>query len=243
MSSKTYGKCWDLVNKFYRDKGVKLKDELLAHEVCATISSDSRVLDAGCGYNAFLLAEYSDAVATAVGVDLGKDFRVKANIKAVTADLGSLPFADSCFDVILSRDAAEHFRDPLAVFSELSRVLKPGGTIILSTPNKYSYVSFVSRLLSTGIKRKFLKKYFGESGYENFPTFYRCNTEQKIRRIAGNNKLRIVKFYAIRHYPYYFMFSKLLFRIAVLYDQLIDRLRCDFLKSNFLFVLRKESQQ
>ncbi|MCA9990031.1 MAG: methyltransferase domain-containing protein [Ardenticatenaceae bacterium] len=45
------------------------------------------------------------------------------------------PFADEAFDVVLSLESVEHFARPGAFIGELGRVTRPGGTLILSTPN------------------------------------------------------------------------------------------------------------
>jgi len=52
----------------------------------------------------------------------------------VETDLASLPFAAGEFDFILSLETLEHAPDPLAFLRELARVLKPGGTLVLSCP-------------------------------------------------------------------------------------------------------------
>ena len=44
----------------------------------------------------------------------------------------------------------------------------------------------------------------------------------------------------IRHHPYYFMFSPLLFRVGMLYDWIITALRVDALQSNWLVVMKKD---
>lgn len=45
------------------------------------------------------------------------------------------PFADLAFDVVLSLETVEHFDDPQRFIGELGRVTRPGGTLLLSTPN------------------------------------------------------------------------------------------------------------
>jgi len=52
----------------------------------------------------------------------------------VRTDLGRLPFPDDEFDFILSLETIEHAPDPLLFLRELARLLKPGGTLVLSCP-------------------------------------------------------------------------------------------------------------
>ena len=57
-------------------------------------------------------------------------------IEKVDIEQQALPFADGTFDVAIFAEVLEHLRiNPLHALSEIRRVLKPGGRIILSTPN------------------------------------------------------------------------------------------------------------
>lgn len=51
-----------------------------------------------------------------------------------------LPFADQSFDLIWSSEVIEHLEDPAASLAELRRVIRPGGDIILTTPNSYMWL-------------------------------------------------------------------------------------------------------
>ncbi len=53
---------------------------------------------------------------------------------AERGDATALPFPDRSFDLVCAFDVVEHVADDLAVFRELSRVLKPGGTLVFSVP-------------------------------------------------------------------------------------------------------------
>lgn len=66
----------------------------------------------------------------------------------------ALPFADSEFDAVLCLEGIEHLIDPVQLVRELSRVARPGATVIVSTPN---VMNFYSRLqfLFTGAPYQF----------------------------------------------------------------------------------------
>lgn len=51
----------------------------------------------------------------------------------IVADAHELPFADESFEVVLCREVLEHVKEPTVVLKEIKRVLKPGGTLYLST--------------------------------------------------------------------------------------------------------------
>ncbi len=53
---------------------------------------------------------------------------------AQTGEITALPFSDGMFDLVAAFDVIEHVEDDQQGFAELSRVLKPGGRLILSVP-------------------------------------------------------------------------------------------------------------
>lgn len=53
---------------------------------------------------------------------------------------GKLPFADESFDLIWCSEVIEHLEDPAFALGELRRVTKPGGTLVLTTPNSYAWL-------------------------------------------------------------------------------------------------------
>ena len=53
------------------------------------------------------------------------------NISFVQGDAGQLPFSDNSFDIVISRLAFHHFSDPKRCFSEMARVLKTGGKLVV----------------------------------------------------------------------------------------------------------------
>lgn len=95
-----------------------------------------RVLDLGCGDGQYSnqLAEQGFVVQAA---DMDKSrFKFHDRIAFDHCDLSKpLPFEDHSFDYVLFLETIEHLKNPFAVVNEISRVLKPNGTLIISTPN------------------------------------------------------------------------------------------------------------
>ena len=99
-----------------------------------------QVLDAatGTGHTALSLAP---AVRFVAGIDLTPEMLAEAtklrgmqgvdNVGFGQADVSHLPFPDRCFDLITCRRAAHHFPDSRGVLEEMSRVLRPGGTLVV----------------------------------------------------------------------------------------------------------------
>ncbi len=99
--------------------------------------SGGLLLDVGCGNGRFL--RNMQALGWQVqGVELSEDgVRVcrKADLPVHHGDIFSAALPNDHFDVITARHVIEHVPDPHAFVSELVRVLKPGGRIIIETPN------------------------------------------------------------------------------------------------------------
>jgi SAM-dependent methyltransferase len=93
------------------------------------------VLDAPCG-DGSLAATLEQQGYDAHGVDIHSAGAGLLGSRYHDADLnGRLPFADGAFDAVLSIEGIEHLEDRYAYLRELHRVLKPSGSLILTTPN------------------------------------------------------------------------------------------------------------
>jgi SAM-dependent methyltransferase len=104
-------------------------------------SEGAEVLDAGCGvgYGSAFLARRALRV---VGVDRSTEALDYARahysgdrVEFVLADLLELPHPDASFDVVCAFETIEHLDDQAAFLGEAARVLRPDGTLLLSTPN------------------------------------------------------------------------------------------------------------
>lgn len=99
-----------------------------------------KLLDAGCGQGHFL-QRVRERGWQLFGVEM-----VESNVAAArnrlpeatieVGDLTKLPFADGTFDVVVCTEVIEHVPQYQAALSELKRVLKPGGSLILTFPNE-----------------------------------------------------------------------------------------------------------
>jgi ubiquinone/menaquinone biosynthesis C-methylase UbiE len=100
------------------------------------VSREMRVLDVGCGTGA-LLNELRERADYVVGVDLSSealDFcRLRGHENLAKADGASLPFKDEEFDIVTAIGVIEHISDDKRFLSELQRVLKGRGRLILMT--------------------------------------------------------------------------------------------------------------
>ncbi|HVW81526.1 MAG TPA: class I SAM-dependent methyltransferase [Mycobacteriales bacterium] len=126
-------------------------------------------LGTGVGENLRLLG----TVGASVGVDVSPSplATAKAFGPVAAADAARLPFRDAAFGGAVCTEVLEHVADPGAVFAELARVLRPGATAIVTTPN-YANPVGLHKLLSDGLRRRHDYNPWGahEGGYEAFMT-------------------------------------------------------------------------
>jgi len=91
------------------------------------------VLDAGCGSSRIF-----EALPGAVGIDLDRGvlrYRRTFGNPLVCESTTALPMRDASFDQVLSSQVIEHVVYDENIFREFFRVLRPGGTLILGTPD------------------------------------------------------------------------------------------------------------
>ena len=104
------------------------------------------VLDIACGegYGSALIARHA---ARVTGADISaaavaharSRYAAQPNVQFREADCAALPFADASFDVVVSFETLEHIPAQEAFLDEVRRVLRPGGFVVLSCPNKAEY--------------------------------------------------------------------------------------------------------
>jgi ubiquinone/menaquinone biosynthesis C-methylase UbiE len=98
-----------------------------------------RVLDVGCGEGRFA-AELAGAGATLVGLDVAEEPLRRGRLRHPELDLrlvegeGSWPLPDAAFDLVWAGEVIEHVADTAGWLSEVRRVLRSGGSLLLSTP-------------------------------------------------------------------------------------------------------------
>ena len=95
-----------------------------------------KVLDVGCGTGATLVALDEVADVTGIELDAGAVAFCKERglEQVVEGSAESLPFADGSFDMVFALDVIEHLDDDEVGLREFSRVLKPGGKLVVTVP-------------------------------------------------------------------------------------------------------------
>jgi dolichol-phosphate mannosyltransferase len=104
------------------------------YEIVTGMAGDrSPRLDIGCGSSRIIQSSPS-----AVGLDITLSklrYLRKTNNKLIRGSTFCLPFKDASFDAVIHSQVIEHVRYDRSLFTELNRVLRPGGTLVIGTPD------------------------------------------------------------------------------------------------------------
>lgn len=116
------------------------------YALASTLVKGLNVLDAACGegYGSAVLATQAASV-TAIDISseaidhATKRYGEQNNLAFLQADCTQLEFSDKKFDVIISFETLEHLHEQEAMLAGFRRVLKPGGWLLISSPDKAEY--------------------------------------------------------------------------------------------------------
>lgn len=100
-----------------------------------------KILDAGCGEGHFLERLRKEGQKSVYGIDLSEKRVLEARKRAPHAtvkrgDVTKIPFSNGFFDTVVCMDVLEHLDEPWKATSELMRVTKKGGRVIVSVPHE-----------------------------------------------------------------------------------------------------------
>lgn len=170
------------LHAFYADPGgvftsgperARRQARMLASALAAC-PGPQRIVDVGCGDGAATaLVKSLDPGNTVIGVDWSATALARAADRGLPVvqggtDGGGLPLADSCADVVIMSELIEHLVDTDTAVDEARRVLRPGGLLLLSTPNLAAW--FNRGLICLGVQPVFsevsLRGVYGRPGRE-----------------------------------------------------------------------------
>lgn len=157
------------------------------------------VLDYGAGRNryaqdfnadidSFLIRELRDlrfggANVTAVDVEHAVLNHPTSDRQAVIDPAKPLPFEDCSFDLIVSDYVFEHVQHASIVARELQRTLRPGGWLLVRTPNKFGYLKLAASLVPNSLHVAVLRWVSPHrASHDSFPTHYHLNSKADLSR-------------------------------------------------------------
>ena len=134
---------WDTMRLAYYDERVIEK----MAEV-ASVDEGSEIADVGTG-TGFVAAGLAPRVELVIGIDNASamlrvarenlDALGVSNAELLIGDLGGLPLADNSVDAAFANMVLHHAVDPVAMLEEMARIVRPGGTIVITDEVEHSY--------------------------------------------------------------------------------------------------------
>ncbi len=176
-----------------------------------------RLLDAGCGRGGAVEQLWSDAYLL-IGADPDLPSLIEHRLPSLpraAAILEQLPFGPESFDLVISSWVLEHLPDPGRAFAEAARVLRPGGHLVVLTPNRWHPVALLNRLLARARfwQARLVPRLYGRAEEDAFPVHYRANSVRRLRGLGRSAGLACLGVQTISD-PTYLAFNEALFRLS-----------------------------
>jgi SAM-dependent methyltransferase len=141
-------------------------------KVLSELPKGARLLDAGagqcqykkfCGHLRYVSQDFAEY--TGQGSSIGLQQKWDTSAVDMVCDITAIPESDASFDAILCTEVLEHVPEPAPALRELGRLLKVGGTLIITAPF-CSLTHFAPYHYVTGFNRYFYSHHLGALGFE-----------------------------------------------------------------------------
>lgn len=136
----------------------------------AAVGNGLKALEIGPGSGVYLplLAQKCETVHAA---DIAEEFLYRArelsniypNISAVRDDITNSNIPDASYDIIVCTEVIEHIPDSQAALRHMRRILRPGGVLILSTPQKFSIMELTCKIAFLPVVIDIVRFIYGEA--------------------------------------------------------------------------------
>jgi SAM-dependent methyltransferase len=184
-------------------------------EVLAELPAGGRLLDAGagecqykkhCGHLKYVAQD--NAVYDGKGEEGLQTGSWDFSRIDIVSDILDIPEPDASFDAVLCTEVLEHVPDSVRALDEMARLLRPGGTFIITAPF-WSLTHFAPYHYATGFNRYFYELHLDRLGFDIVDmipngNFFEC-VGQEVRRIAdmsqrfaAGDKPRGIEVYAVQ---------------------------------------------
>lgn len=174
------------------DPSFRYRWEIYNQLICLNLSKNTLWVDIGCGNN-LIVEDFGTEANFAVGIDL-KPPEHKTTAPFVCANLRHLPIHSNIANFITLRFVVEHLQNIPNDFSEIERILKPNGRILIITTNSWSPFIFLPRILPFCVKNVIIRTLYKISAIDIQPTFHKFNSLRKMKRGLGSLKLVYIDF-------------------------------------------------
>lgn len=120
----------DEINNYVLQRSIKAY-----HEAKKYVKGNALEIGTGSGYGLKEISPLVDKLTTVDKFEVDVDFSQYDNVEFIQMTVPTLKFEDNTFDTVFSFQVIEHIQDDKEYLKEISRVLKPGGQFICTTPN------------------------------------------------------------------------------------------------------------
>jgi SAM-dependent methyltransferase len=233
-----------LYDRFYGDRLETADGTRQFHSLCRRyIKNGGRILEIGAGPSN-PTSQFLATLGWLEGLDVSTEVRDNDALEhAHVFDGESFPLPDEQFEWCVSNYVLEHVTNPERHFSEIRRVLIPGGRYIFRTPNLFHYVALASRLLPHAAHKAIANRVraLESDAHEPWPTVYKANTQRALTRHASKSRLTLESIALIEPDPSYGRASAYLFYPMMGYERLVNATGLlSAFRANILGVLRKD---
>jgi SAM-dependent methyltransferase len=193
------------------------------------------VLDIGCGRGAHVedpvriraqLRIFKGKCRRVLGIDVDPRARENPSLDEFRLLAGDRwPVEDRSVDLAVCDSVLEHVAQPELFFAECRRTIRPGGYLCLRTSNALNYISLFARLIPNRFHARVLDKvlYVKKKEEDIFPTFHRCNTARRMRRMLDRHGFDPCV-YGHEAEPYHLGFARWAYLCGVLHQRFAPRL-------------------
>ena len=145
-------------------------------------------IDIGGGHNIFpenpdlarmLVARCATVVAVDPSENVLRNAFANERVQRAIEDYA----ANRRFDLATLRMVAEHIADPAAAGQALSRLVEPGGVVVVLTVNRWSPLTILSALTPLSLHHALKRVFWGSAEEDTFPVQYRMNTRKALRGV------------------------------------------------------------
>jgi SAM-dependent methyltransferase len=168
---------------------------------------------------------FKGLVRCVIGIDPDRSVATNPYCTAVVVAKGEhIPFRDNSFDVAYACNVVEHLEHPLEVFKEVYRVLKPGGSFFVKTPNKWHYVSMLARLTPHRF-HTWYNELRGRGSEDTYPTRYKGNSRLALKRLAAQSGFLLAGVEQVEGRPEYLRLCTPTYLLGWLYERVVNSSR------------------
>lgn len=213
----------DMLNTIVQKHDPTFRDvgSVFLQKLDAVLTPSSVLVDVGCGRTNYGEVVYRKA-GKRIGVDVdpyAKENTLMDEVHIMESD-AHIPLPDACADVVTAQWVVEHVRDPDVFFSEIKRILLPGGAFVFMTTNIRSPMMAITSLVPTGLKSWFRARFLGYARDETFPTVYAMNSRSRIEELCAQHGFELCSLDHIESFGY-FRFSRIALSMYLVFVKLL----------------------